>query len=79
MAIILPCPLDEPASALRPYNKMAKKALAAYNNEKVSVSAFGSQSSSQLIFFYKLLLLVLGLNPFVNCREQRTSLSNTLE
>lgn len=78
MAIILPCPLDEPASALWPYNKMAKKALAAYNDEKVSVFAFGSQSSSQLIF-YKLLLLVLGLNPFVNCREQRTSLSNTLE
>ncbi|KAG5558098.1 hypothetical protein RHGRI_008119 [Rhododendron griersonianum] len=44
MAIILPCPLDEPASALRPYNKMAKKALAAYNNEKAKDKKAGSQN-----------------------------------
>ncbi|KAE9465130.1 hypothetical protein C3L33_02958, partial [Rhododendron williamsianum] len=44
MAIILPCPLDEPASALRPCNKMAKKALAAYNNEKAKDKKAGSQN-----------------------------------
>jgi len=33
MNIIIPCELDGPASELRPYNKMAKKALVAYNQE----------------------------------------------
>lgn len=33
MNIIIPCELDGPASELRPYIKMAKKALVAYNQE----------------------------------------------